>query len=237
MNREFYENEYPALHPTIHTEGSYIKVAALRRLISLERVSRILEVGCGGGIIVTELARSLDATPVGIDISYSVLRKTQNWSPHLEIAQAQAEQLPFYNRSFDVCVCVDLLEHLPRPEVAIREFARVAHFLLLRVPLGNKLTSRLLEAVGFDFRERQRRRFGHIQFFTEGDINQLLSDSNFRIIARRNESYLFLNPRNPIMRAAEKFTYWLSPHLFKIIWGGNLDVFAECDQNVVQITK
>jgi SAM-dependent methyltransferase len=48
--------------------------------------------------------------------------------------QADAESLPFGDKSFDVAVLSEILEHVNNPVVAIQEARRVAHFVIICVP-------------------------------------------------------------------------------------------------------
>lgn len=78
---------------------------------------RILDVGCGTGII-SELYPNLDI--IGIDISEGMLRfNKRRW------IKASAEAIPFEDESFDMVICRSLLHHLPDAEKGLTEIRRV----------------------------------------------------------------------------------------------------------------
>lgn len=77
--------------------------------------ARVLEIGSGTGEFA-ELVRNW----VGIDLARNAARHTQR--PFLV---ASAESLPFPEATFDAAWSVTVLEHLPRPELALEELARV----------------------------------------------------------------------------------------------------------------
>ena len=88
----------------------------------LTRRSRVLEVGCGTGAILSSLK-----TPVfGLDIALDSLKEakihTQNRDP---LTCADALSLPFADSSFEMVFCHFLLLWLPDPQQALGEMRRV----------------------------------------------------------------------------------------------------------------
>lgn len=90
---------------------------------------RILEIGCGAGLLCFDLARSAE-TVVGIDIAHFVLDFANKVKEHLQcdnvwFQQGDAEHLAFEDDTFDVVVCSEVLEHLLEPQRALAEMRRV----------------------------------------------------------------------------------------------------------------
>ena len=86
---------------------------------------RVLDAGCGGGLVARELAAA-GAEVVGVDRSLGslgVARRATNGGFHP--AQGRLERLPFAAGSFDAVVAADVLEHLPDLPAAVAELARV----------------------------------------------------------------------------------------------------------------
>lgn len=95
-----------------------------------ERIGgRILEVGVGTGLSLTDYAKTNQI--VGIDISQPMLGKARKRVERLGLDHVQrlevmdAEQLAFPNASFDVVVAQYVVTAIPNPEAALDEFARV----------------------------------------------------------------------------------------------------------------
>ncbi|KRB27887.1 MULTISPECIES: bifunctional 2-polyprenyl-6-hydroxyphenol methylase/3-demethylubiquinol 3-O-methyltransferase UbiG [unclassified Acidovorax] len=89
---------------------------------------RVLDVGCGGGILADSMARK-GADVVGIDLATKALRVaqlhaleagTQNVQYREISAEAMALEQP---AGFDVVTCMEMLEHVPDPASVVRACA------------------------------------------------------------------------------------------------------------------
>lgn len=100
-----------------------MEVETVLRLASLSPDSRALELGCGSGELLGWL-ESRAALAAGVDLSMIGLGLATRHSKS-RVACARAEDLPFHDRSFDTIVGQHLIEHLPDPATALREWWRV----------------------------------------------------------------------------------------------------------------
>ncbi len=86
---------------------------------------RVLDAGCGGGLVAKALADA-GAEVVGLDLSAGSLRVARRAvGPRLVPAVGSLERLPFAAGAFDAGVAADVLEHVPDLPAAARELARV----------------------------------------------------------------------------------------------------------------
>lgn len=93
---------------------------------SLSEVTKVLDVGCGAGFLTNDLARvGLHVT--GVDLSAESLNVAKKYdaTKKVQYLMADAYQLPFADKSFEVVTALDFLEHVERPQEIIKEFSRV----------------------------------------------------------------------------------------------------------------
>jgi SAM-dependent methyltransferase len=91
-----------------------------------------IEVGCGEGSVLEELAQR-GWNVRGFDISSSGVGSAQGRGLTAEIFDG--EHLPLGDQSVDLLVMTHVVEHLENPRLLIREAARVAKFVFVEVPL------------------------------------------------------------------------------------------------------
>lgn len=89
----------------------------------------ILDVGCGGGLLCEALARH-GAQLTGIDLCESALEVAQKHMHesglHIDYRLSSAEVLADTAAgSYDIVSCLELLEHVPEPELVIAACARL----------------------------------------------------------------------------------------------------------------
>ncbi len=96
----------------------------LFRQTGLAPASRVLEVGCGTGAILSELPDPGSAH--GIDIDRAVLVQCRLTAPAATLAQGDALTLPYPDKSFQIVYCHFLLLWVANPLQALMEMRRVA---------------------------------------------------------------------------------------------------------------
>ncbi len=91
---------------------------------NLSQVSKVLDLGCGTGMLLSELARRSEFV-VGIDSSPEMLELARKRKGSAVLVLADADYLPFADSSFDAVVSVTMLQNMPHPAATLREVARV----------------------------------------------------------------------------------------------------------------
>jgi len=154
------------------------KLEAVRRYLdALPPGTRVLDAGCGEGVLVDEYASRLAIS--GVDVNYESER----------VAHASVTRLPFPDASFDRALCLDVLEHLAFEDQAraLGELFRVlapGGELLVSVPNLAHLQSR----VQFLLRGRLIRTASELKHPGDrpaGEYIRLAERAGFTLAARR----------------------------------------------------
>jgi ubiquinone/menaquinone biosynthesis C-methylase UbiE len=91
--------------------------------------ARVLDVGCGTGVLTRLLARwPKVGSVVGVDPATALLEKASAAAadlPNVSFREGDGRSLPFDDATFDIVTADSMLSHVPNPERAIEEAFRV----------------------------------------------------------------------------------------------------------------
>ncbi len=137
----------------------------------------ILEAGAGPGDLAAHLIPAAGFSPyqyLGTDISEEQVAAARATHPDYRFETASIYELPVEDKSFDLTIACEVLEHLEEPEKALRELVRVTRsWVLLSVPSEplwrtlNVLRGKYLTSLG--------NTPGHLQNFTPKAIRKQVS--------------------------------------------------------------
>jgi 2-polyprenyl-3-methyl-5-hydroxy-6-metoxy-1,4-benzoquinol methylase len=85
--------------------------------------ARLLEIGSGMGHLVGQLEDTFET--YGVDVNHWAVNKSREVAQKSHLQTASAQELPFSKHSFNVVIIKHIVEHLPEPQRAIQEIARV----------------------------------------------------------------------------------------------------------------
>ncbi len=95
----------------------------------------MLDAGCGEGMSLFQLRDLLPESVKGFDINSDCVAYTAKQFPDAGITQEDIFKLPYEDAEFDLVICFEVMEHLPRPEDALRALKRVANKrIIITVP-------------------------------------------------------------------------------------------------------
>ncbi len=93
--------------------------------IGIKKTSRVLEVGCGTGVITSEIKEITDQPVLGIDIDLDRVKKAASTYNALHFSCADVYHLPFASQSLDFVISHFLFLWLKEPVQALKEILRV----------------------------------------------------------------------------------------------------------------
>lgn len=85
---------------------------------------RILDLGCGDGRFLEFcVVAAPQSRPVGVEISWVRARRVADKG--FIVLQADSERLPFADGSFHLVLCIEVIEHVCRPDAMMADIARI----------------------------------------------------------------------------------------------------------------
>jgi len=170
--------------------GARTKAAHARTLSTRAglRPERVVEIGCGDGSLLQELALAWpDATFDGFEIS----------PPAIEIARSRGipgagrletydgSRVPAEDKAYDLAVLSHVLEHVPHPASLLREAARVATRVLVEVPLeDNRSAAR-------PAKRAEAARIGHLHALNRDDVRGWIDGAGLKVTGELSDPLPF----------------------------------------------
>ena len=158
---------------------------------------RVLDVGCGGGILAEAMAR-LGADVTGIDLSEKPLKVAQLHllESGLAIEYALSSPEEYSNQranGFDVITCMELLEHVPDPASTVAACARLARpdARVFFSTINRNFKSYLFAVIGAEYVLKMLPRGTHdyARFVRPSELSRWCRDAGLRPVELIGMSY------------------------------------------------
>jgi 2-polyprenyl-3-methyl-5-hydroxy-6-metoxy-1,4-benzoquinol methylase len=145
-------------------------------LVSATGAESVLDVGCGEGFTIERLLAVDGRLPMqGLDYDWPALLRAKESHPDVFFQMGDIRRLPYGRDSFDLVLCLEVLEHLKEPSAALDELKRVSgRHCLISVPnepwfmVSNLLRGKNVRAWGNDPE--------HVQHWTAGRFVAMLGE-------------------------------------------------------------
>jgi len=163
---------------------------------------KILDIGCGYGILGSYFKRNQNCYVAGVEINLSAYEEACKSLDFVVYGNVESIDLPFTNNFFDVIIMGDVLEHLISPVSVldkIDSFLKENGKFHISVPnIRNwKVLKKLIFNDSWEYQEWGILDETHLRFFTKKSINSHLKKNNFNItfikwvIQKKSKSYWF----------------------------------------------
>jgi ubiquinone/menaquinone biosynthesis C-methylase UbiE len=163
---------------------------AVRRFASPGGDEHALDAGTGTGALAVALAPLVHEV-VGVDavpelLAHARRRVDEAGLANVELLEADVTRLPFAEGSFDLVGAARLLHHVPHPEYAVSELARVLRVGGHLLVLDQIAPADPLVAIELDRFERARDPT-HTRLLPDGDVRALFEMNDLVLIRSRFE--------------------------------------------------
>jgi ubiquinone/menaquinone biosynthesis C-methylase UbiE len=165
--------------------ASFIRIIEWREILRLSHLQngiKILDVACGDGALSLKIAKK-GYEAHGIDMSiYSIKRaKCLGCKRDCHFVVADAEQLPYKNKSFDRIVCSSSLEHFSNDVKALKEMNRVLKPNGIVVLTTDSSSYPMEETL----RSKYRSRFNVVNYYNSEEVSHRFERSGFKLLSNK----------------------------------------------------
>jgi len=100
----------------------------------IENNSRVIDVGCGDGVLMDFLKKNKNIDVRGLEISKEKVQKCISKGLTVIEGNAESDLLQFPNHSFDYAILSQTLQAFLNPEIVINELLRVGKKAIVTIP-------------------------------------------------------------------------------------------------------
>ena len=227
---DMYEDgDYKSNNPNWHMEDSPWKAQQILEMIQSNSVDfqTGVEVGCGGGLILQKLEKSLpEKTWSGYDISpdavpyWSKYKNTKVTYHHDDFLTAKETQ--------DLVLLMDVFEHIEDYIGFLRSLKSKGQNFIFHIPLDMNISALLR-----DLQIVTREKVGHLHYFSKATALATLEDAGYRIIDHRytqiaQRSDIKMGFKTRLLNLIRTPLYAVAPDFTAKLFGGySLIVLAE----------
>jgi len=227
----YQDGSYLQQNPSWHMEESPFKVRQIVKMIRRQNLSpqTVCDVGCGGGIVLSELQPYLPegCRSWGYDVSPDAIRlctARQTDRVRFSVRDIRRDECDAY---FDLMLVLDVFEHVEDYIGFVRDIRTRGKQVLFHIPLDLSVQA-VMRSYGL---LRRRDLFAHLHYFTKETALRTLTDVGYKVVD------YFYTPRcielgdlliQKIVRLPRQMCFALSPDLtVRGLGGYSLMVLAE----------
>ena len=159
------------------------KIKLVKKIIKDLNFKNCLDVGCASGYMISEISKEFPRTNYfGVDVYDKAISYAKKTYPNIKFKVASADNLLFKDKSFDLILFCETLEHVESPLNCLREIKRVLKkngTLILTMDSG----SLLFRIVWFFWENTKGRvwRQAHLNPFHHHKLEDLITEVGFKV--------------------------------------------------------
>jgi SAM-dependent methyltransferase len=130
-----------------------------------------VEIGCGDGALLAAL-RGLAPVFDGFELSAPAAALARQTLPDARrVEPFDGREVPAEDGAYDLAILSHVLEHVPVPGPLLAEAARVAHEVIVEVPLEDNRSAARPE------KRAEAASIGHLHFFSRAEVRGLIDEA------------------------------------------------------------
>jgi len=192
-----------------HQETYYSQIRTWPLLFSLKNKPKILDIGCGQGVLGEILMNSISANVCGLEITkknYNIALNVLNRAVFCDI---ESMDISLIDAKYDYIIFSDSLEHLVDPATVLKKIKHlIAEDGALLISLPNVRNFRVIIPLIFhdqwEYTDEGLLDRTHLRFFTIKSITALLKETGYQV-----EKYYYDLPLSSKVGVLNKLTFGL----------------------------
>ncbi|MBI2268239.1 MAG: class I SAM-dependent methyltransferase [Candidatus Blackburnbacteria bacterium] len=191
------------------------------------KFGKLIDLGCGGGLLTESLVYYYPKTKIyGCDVSRTAISYAKKFGSGKVVYNViKSKKLPYKNNFSDVCICLDVLEHVPDVDFFLKEVKRIlkkdGRFFLIVPCEGQPFTYTWLFQKIKRGDKLTQKNWGHIHpEFTHKNIEDLLIKHEFFIERKTYGDHIFYQLFNLL-------PYFLVKEIMDLVLGKNAQKYYD----------
>jgi SAM-dependent methyltransferase len=181
---EFYQEAYTSDPSEVVTHARWRALGAVGKADHIVALcaqagltpARTLEVGCGDGALLCELAhRGFGGRLAGVEIAPAAVEIARGRKEIDAVQLYDGRRLAADDGAFDLGILCHVLEHVADPAALLAEVARACRAVVVEVPLEDNLSARRPSRRGLS------EQVGHLQLLSREAARQIAADAGLRV--------------------------------------------------------
>lgn len=170
----------------LKNEGYYKRDRSWTQNFNIAKDAKILDVGCGHGVLGKYLHSTLGADVTGVEIVESCYHIAKELLQNAVLGDIETMDLAELGGDYDYIIFSDCLEHLVNPDMVLRRMVSLLKadgHLLISIPnvQNFRITVPLVFNGSWEYTEEGLMDKTHLRWFTESSITSLVGSNGYRV--------------------------------------------------------
>jgi 2-polyprenyl-3-methyl-5-hydroxy-6-metoxy-1,4-benzoquinol methylase/putative flippase GtrA len=156
----------------------------INTFIKRTRAKEILDIGCGEGYTTANIQKQNKAIHIeGVEYGQRTVQKAKHLHPHISFEQGSIYEINKHNKSYNLTIASEVLEHLEFPLKGLKELRRVSKkFVLVSVP--NEPWWRIVNMLRLTYLKDWGNTPGHVNHWSKHALKKFLKPHFKKVIVK-----------------------------------------------------
>ena len=129
LSKKWFDNQAPVYdekNVILYSKYGKISCQNIFDYLKDRKYKKLLDVGCGTGLLINMLSKENNGEFVGLDLSPKMLKEAKKKKiKNATFIEGRSDELPFENNTFDIVTCSQSFHHYPKTDKPLQEAFRV----------------------------------------------------------------------------------------------------------------